>query len=133
MQLIYFDLYVNGLMLSSYVADGMIVSTPTGSTGYNLSAGGPIVEPRAEVILLTPLCSHSMRTRSIILSPDDDVMIEISAGKYGEEQKVAAIFDGHARLPMKTGDRIKITKSDKTTSILKLSKTNFLEILKQKL
>jgi NAD+ kinase len=133
MQLMYFDLYVNGLKLSSYVADGMIISTPTGSTGYNLSAGGPIVEPRAEAILLTPICSHSMRSRSIILSAEDEVMIEISRNKYGEEQTTRAIFDGHTRLPMKTGDRITIAKSEKATSLIKLSKTNFIEILQQKL
>jgi NAD+ kinase len=133
MQLIYFNLYVNGLMLSSYVADGMIISTPTGSTGYNLSAGGPLIEPRAQAILLTPICAHSMRSRSIILSPDDEVMIEIAAGKQDERQTVEVIFDGHSRLEMETGDCVKVTKSEKTTSIIKLSKTNFFEILKQKL
>ena len=133
MQLIYFDLYVNGLKLTSYAADGMIISTPTGSTGYNLSAGGPIVEPRAEAILLTPLSAHSMRSRSIILSHDDEVMIEITNGKNGEEQMVDAVFDGHKREVMKTGNQIKITKSKKTTTIIKVSKMNFFETLKQKL
>ena len=133
MQLIYFDLYVNGLKLTNYVADGMIVSTPTGSTGYNLSAGGPIVEPRADVMLLTPLAAHSMRSRSIILSSDDEVMMEITSGKNGEEQTVCAVFDGHKRIIMKTGDKIKITKSEKSTTIIKISELNFFEILKQKL
>jgi len=133
MQLIYFDLYVNGLKLTNYVADGMVVSTPTGSTGYNLSAGGPIIEPRADMILLTPLCAHSMRSRSIILSSDDEVVIEITKGKNDEEQAVDAVFDGHKRILMKTGDRIRITKSEKSTSIIKISELNFFEILKQKL
>jgi len=133
MQLIYFDLYVNGLKLTNYVADGMVVSTPTGSTGYNLSAGGPIIEPRADIILLTPLCAHSMRSRSIILSSDDEVVIDITKGKNDEEQVVDAVFDGHKRVFMKTGDRIKITKSEKSTSIIKISELNFFEILKQKL
>ena len=133
MKLIYFDLYVNGLKLTNYVADGMVVSTPTGSTGYNLSAGGPIVEPRADVILLTPLSAHSMRSRSIILSSDDEVMMEITRGKNGEEQTVDAVFDGHKRIVMKTGEQIKITKSEQSTSIIKISELNFFEILKQKL
>ncbi|MCL2719013.1 MAG: NAD(+)/NADH kinase [Lachnospiraceae bacterium] len=133
MQLIYFDLYVNGLKLTNYVADGMVASTPTGSTGYNLSAGGPIVEPRADVILLTPLSAHSMRSRSIILSSDDEVKIKITKGKNDEHQKVIAVFDGHKRIVLQTGDYITITKSEKSTSIIKLSKLNFFEILKQKL
>ena len=133
MQLIYFDLYVNGLKLTNYVADGMIISTPTGSTGYNLSAGGPIMEPRADAILLTPLSAHSMRSRSVVLSSDDEVVVKITKGKNGEEQEVFAVFDGHQRVIMKTGDDIKITKSVKTTSFIKLSKLNFFEMLKQKL
>jgi NAD+ kinase len=133
MQMIYFDLYVNGLLLNSYGADGMIVSTPTGSTGYNLSAGGPLVEPNAQAFLLTPVCSHSLSSRSIILAPEEEVAIEISIGKYGETQEVEALFDGRNRVAMKSGDRIRITKSAKTTAIVRLSKMNFLEILKQKL
>jgi NAD+ kinase len=133
MQLIYFDLYVNGLLLSSYVADGMIVSTPTGSTAYNLSAGGPLIEPSANALLLTPVCSHSLRNRSLILSPDEEVTLAITAGKYGEEQRGLAILDGHNRVEIRSGDRLRITRSKRTTAIVKLRKMNFLEILKQKL
>ncbi|MCL2253065.1 MAG: NAD(+)/NADH kinase [Lachnospiraceae bacterium] len=132
MQLIYFDLYVNDLRLNSYIADGMIISTPTGSTGYNLSAGGPIIESRANAILLTPLCAHSMQSRSIILSSDDEVKIKIGVDKYNNEQMVNAVFDGQHQA-MKTGDQIVITKSEKTTSVIRFSKMNFLELLKQKL
>ncbi|MDR0221579.1 MAG: NAD(+)/NADH kinase [Lachnospiraceae bacterium] len=133
MQLIYFDLYVKGLLLSSYVADGMIVSTATGSTAYNLSAGGPLVEPGANVLLLTPVCSHTLRNRSIILAPDEEVALMLTAGKYGEEQRCLAIFDGHNRVEIKSGDCLRIARSKRTTAIVKLSKMNFLEILKQKL
>ena len=132
-QLIYFDLYVNGLKLSSYVADGMIISTPTGSTGYNLSAGGPIALPGAGAILLTPLCAHSIRSRSIILAADDEVVIEIGRAKNGGLQEAEAVFDGHHRVGMATGDLITISKSAKTTAIVKLSKTSFLEVLRAKL
>ncbi|MDR2547656.1 MAG: NAD(+)/NADH kinase [Lachnospiraceae bacterium] len=132
-KLIYFSLYVNGVKLTSYVADGLIVSTPTGSTGYNLSAGGPIAPPCADIIILTPLCAHSMRSRTIILSADDEVAVEIELGKKGEVQTVEAVFDGHYRMTMKTGERITITKAMRTTTFVKLSKTNFLETLKEKL
>ena len=133
MQLIYFSLYVNGIKLTSYVADGMIISTPTGSTAYNLSAGGPIIEPRAQAILLTPICAHSLKSRSIVLSADDEVALEIEAGKGDSVQECVAIFDGHRRLELQTGERLSIKKAEKTTSIVRLSKTNFLERLKQKL
>lgn len=133
MQLMYFKLYVNGLLLNRYAADGMIVATPTGSTGYNLSAGGPIVEPKAEMLLLTPLCPHSLNSRSIILSARDRVTIEIDYDKYGNEQQAEAIFDGHRRIAMTTGDRIMIIRAEQTVKIVKLSVTNFLEILQRKM
>ncbi len=133
MKLINFNVYVNGLLLKRYTADGMIVSTPTGSTGYNLSAGGPIVEPNAELILITPLNPHSLHSRSVVLSAADEITIEITKDKYGQEQQVDAVFDGGRRISLATGDRIKISKSEKTTAILKLSTTNFLEILQRKM
>ncbi len=133
LHLSYFSLTVNGLLLNRYVADGMIVSTPTGSTGYNLSAGGPIIEPRAEMILLTPLCHHSLRSRSIILSPEDDITITVDTDKYNREQELVAVFDGNRRINLATDDTIKITRSEKATSIIKLSTTNFFEILQRKM
>ena len=71
------NLYVNGVYLTSYQADGLIISTPTGSTAYNLSAGGPIVEPTASLILITPICSHSLNNSSIVVSDADLVEVEI--------------------------------------------------------
>ena len=81
LQVLHFHIYVNGRFLNGYVADGMIVATPTGSTGYNMSAGGPIVEPGASLLLLTPICPHTLNTRSIVLSPEDEVVIEIPEGR----------------------------------------------------
>ena len=68
MKIVHFNLYVNGEFLNSYDADGLIVSTPTGSTAYNLSAGGPIVEPTASLIVVTPICSHALNSRSIVFA-----------------------------------------------------------------
>ena len=87
LQILQFDIFVNGKFLNSYSADGMIVATPTGSTGYNMSAGGPIVEPGAKLLLLTPICPHTLNTRSIILSPEDEVTIQIpeNNGEYTEK------------------------------------------------
>lgn len=133
LEIINFNIYVNGQFLHRYHADGMIASTPTGSTGYNLSAGGPIVEPGAEVILLSPICPHSMHNRSIVLSPRDEIMVEIESGRDGEAQEVEAIFDGCHRVSLRTGEEIKIRKSEKTTGIVKLSHVSFLEVLHRKL
>lgn len=133
LQILQFDIYVNGRFLNSYSADGMIVATPTGSTGYNLSAGGPIVEPGARLLLLTPICSHTLNTRSIILSPEDEVMIEIPEGKEKTTQTVEANFDGTHKVTLTTGDKIVITKASGTTGILKLNTESFLEVLHKKM
>ena len=83
LQIIHFHIYVNGQFLKGYDADGVIVSTPTGSTGYSMSAGGPIVEPKAKLIVVTPICPHTLSTRSIVFSAEDEIVIEMIAGKKG--------------------------------------------------
>ena len=133
LQIIHFSIYVNGQFLHHYHGDGIIISTPTGSTGYSLSAGGPIVEPKANLILLSPICSHSMHNRSIVLSPEDVVTVEIERNKDGEDQEVEAIFDGCHKVSMHTGDKIELKKSEKTTGIVKLSQMSFLEVLHKKM
>lgn len=133
LQIINFNIYVNGQFLHRYHADGMIISTPTGSTGYNLSAGGPIVEPKANLILLSPICPHSMQNRSIVLSPEDRVVVEIESGRDGENQEVEVIFDGCHKVALRTGEKIEIKKSKKTTGIVKLSQVSFLEVLHRKM
>lgn len=133
MRVIYYDIYVNGQFLRSYSADGIIVSTPTGSTGYNLSAGGPIVEPKAQLILLTPVCPHTINTRSIILSAEDEIEIVINKGREGSIQEVQVSFDGSHNSILKTDDRIIITKSRQDTQIMKISDRGFLEVLHRKM
>lgn len=134
LHVINFNIYVNGQLLSTYSADGMIISTPTGSTAYNLSAGGPIVEPRARLIMMTPVCSHTLvNNRTIILSEDDVIDIEIGEYKPGEKQEVDASFDGSHPVNLNEGDKIRIIRSDKVTKILKLSKISFLDTLQKKM
>lgn len=133
LQILTFDIYVNGQFLNSYSADGMIVATPTGSTGYNMSAGGPIVEPEASLLLLTPICPHTLNTRSIVLASEDEIRIEISQGKDGSMQTVDANFDGSHKVIMQTGDSIVIRKAAKTTGILKLNMESFLAVLHKKM
>lgn len=131
-QVLRFHLYVNRRLLYKYLADGIIVTTPTGSTGYNLSAGGPIVEPSARLIVVTPVCPHTMNQRSIVLSPEDEVVIEIPAGGEGQVQTAAASFDGCA-VELETGDAVRIVQSERTTDFIKLGRAGFLEVLHKKM
>ena len=131
LQIIRFRICVNGQFLNEYHADGVIVATPTGSTGYNLSAGGPIVEPKAELLLITPISPHTLNTRSIILAPEDK--IEIGAGREESVQQVEVNFDGSHNVMLYTGDKVEIERAETTTGIVKLNKASFLEVLHKKL
>lgn len=134
LHVIFYKIYVNGHLLSSYNADGLIVATPTGSTAYNLSAGGPVVEPRARLVVLTPVCSHNlMNNMSIILSEEDVIDIVIGDNMEGEGQEVEASFDGHCSVTLRTGDSIRVIRSEQVTKIIKLSKVSFLETLHKKM
>ncbi|MBQ1311435.1 MAG: NAD(+)/NADH kinase [Blautia sp.] len=133
LRVISFKNFVNNEYLNSYDADGIIISTPTGSTGYSLSAGGPVVAPNAAMILMTPVAPHTMNARSIVLSPDDVVTIELGPGRHGTTEKGTAFFDGDTVVAMQTGDRIVIRRSEEKTRILKLNHLSFLEVLRQKM
>lgn len=133
LRIVNFQIYVNGRYLKSYNADGMIISTPTGSTGYNLSAGGPIVEPGADMLLITPICAHTLNTRSIVLSGEDTVEVVIGPGRKMEEERAFASFDGDTAVELVTGQRIVIRKSKRNTKLIKLNDRSFLEVLSRKL
>ena len=133
MQIIHFHIYVNGQFLNEYSADGVIVSTPTGSTGYNMSAGGPLVEPGANLLVITPICPHTLNTRSIVLSAEDEVVVEMAARKKDAPFRAELNFDGGHAVSLMLGDRIVVTRSEKTTDILKLSQVSFLEALHNKM
>ncbi|MBQ4563782.1 MAG: NAD(+)/NADH kinase [Lachnospiraceae bacterium] len=131
LNVIRFTVEVNGKFLNSYAADGVILSTPTGSTGYNLSAGGPILEPDSSMMLMTPISPHSMINRSIVFA--DTAEVEITLTKTGAAGALAA-FDGNGCVvEVQDNDRIKIRKSEKKTKIMTLSKESFLEILRNKM
>lgn len=133
LRVIRFNNYVNQEYLNSYNADGIIIATPTGSTGYSLSSGGPIVSPNASMILMTPIAPHTMNTRSIIFPAEDEIIVEIGEGRRQSKENGLASFDGDTVIPMVTGDRIVIRKSALSTRILKLNHLNFVEVLRQKM
>lgn len=130
---IHYNVYVNGKLLKIYSGDGIMVSTPTGSTGYNLSAGGPIASPQSELMLLTPICPHTFNTRTVILSPFDVVEIEIDHGRDGKTQEVEVNFDGNYKEILYSNDRVIVKKAIETTKIVKLSEESFLEVLHSKM
>ena len=133
LRIMHFNVYVNGELLNTYDADGVIISTPTGSTAYNLSAGGPIVEPTAAMIVITPICSHALNTSSIVLSADDEIVLEICSGRDGKKETGCIYFDGERNVEIHTGERLVIHKANNTTKLVKLSKVSFLEILRKKM
>ena len=128
--MISFDFTVNGELIKKYSGDGMILSTPTGSTAYNLSAGGPIVMPSASMILATPLNPHTMLQRSIVLPDRAEVTLRVSGKSPGE---VSVSFDGTVYRGLESGDEIHVTKADRKVLLLKLQKDSFLEVLRTKL
>lgn len=132
LRVLQFNLYVNGAFLNSYQADGILVSTPNGSTAYNLSAGGPIVEPTASLLVVTPICPHALNSSSIILSDEDEIVIEIGS-RRNQDTEAAVTFDGEDVTVLHTGDRVHIRKAWQTTRIVKLNKISFLETLREKL
>lgn len=133
LQIIRFSVYVNHKFLCKMSADGIIFATPTGSTGYNMSAGGPIAEPGAQLLILTPICAHTLNSRSIILKSEDVVEIMIERGRDGSELTVEASFDANEKVSMMTKDILRICKSNRTATIVKLDERSFLEALHRKM
>lgn len=127
LRLLGFRVYVNDKLLSEYAADGMICSTPTGSTAYSLSAGGPIAEPMARLMILTPVCSHAINSRSIILAPDDCIKI------VPQTDNQFAACDGDSMLALRAGDEICIQQSDFVTRLVRLKNESFLDTLREKM
>ena len=132
LKIIDFDVYVNGEYLITYPADGLVVSTPTGSTAYNLSAGGPIVRPVTNIILMTPVCPHTINKSSVVYGGDDTLEIRMVKSRSDVEERVVS-FDGNESIELKTDDRILISKSSKYAKIIRFGQHNFLQVLRNKL
>ena len=116
-------LYIDGKYVDSYRGDGLIISTPTGSTAYSLSAGGPIVEPELDVIIITPICSHSIKQRPIVVSVDRNIEIK-------SENEFLVVADGEEGLKSKN---INITKHNKKVKLVKLKNSFFFDTVREKL
>ncbi len=132
LRIINFDIFVNNEYLTSYPADGLIVATPTGSTAYNLSAGGPIIKPDTKTIVMTPICPHVLNKSSVIFDGDDVLEIRMSAARSEREERVVT-FDGDKYEQLISGDKIVVKKFLKPARLIRTQKYNFLQILRNKL
>jgi NAD+ kinase len=120
--------------VSTYTADGLIISTPTGSTAYSLSAGGPIVNPAMEAIIATPICPHTLAVRPMILAPNQELSVDLWAGHslHGEPE-VKLTVDGQVGFDLVSGDRILFSKSEQKTRLVLSGYRTFYEVLSNKL
>ncbi|MBE6774755.1 MAG: NAD(+)/NADH kinase [Ruminococcaceae bacterium] len=120
----------SGHIISSYFSDGLIVATPTGSTAYSLSAGGPVVDTSIEGLIMTPVCPHSILTRSMIFKADSEIGISV---KNSEVSLPIFSCDGEDGISMNNRTRLCITKSEKATRIIRIKSESFSDILTRKL
>ncbi|ONI44373.1 hypothetical protein AN641_07360 [Candidatus Epulonipiscioides gigas] len=123
-----FEISINNKIFDIYPADGILISTPTGSTAYNMSAGGPIVIPTSTNIILTPICPHTIYSRSIVLTEEDVISIKL----LGQEE-LSLCIDGVVRMPINKNNTIQISKSHQKIKLLKLSNRDFFEIFSKKI
>ncbi len=133
LQIFHYQIHVNGEFLVEFPADGIIVATPTGSTAYNYSAGGPIVMPHSSLLVITPICAHSGNSRSIILPSDLEVDVHILEKERKKESRQMVSFDGDSVFELQPGDKIHISASKQTIPIARINKVSFLETLRHKL
>lgn len=129
-KMVHMLLEIDGKYTGDYYSDGIIVSTPTGSTAYSLSAGGPIVEPKLNIMVLTPICAHSTNARPMVISDEQTIKITVDI-YHGED--VALMCDGNRPFKLSHGDEIYITKSEYKTKLIRLYESNFFDILNKKL
>ena len=122
---------VAGQFMSNFRGDGLIVSTPTGSTAYNLSAGGPIVYPTMNAIVLTPICPHMLSNRPLVLP--DELDIEISIMPPSDKQEIYVTLDGQEGTPLNEEDRVCVRKSEQRVLLIQSPDKNYFDVLRQKL
>lgn len=128
-RIIEIEAYLNTQYVSSFRADGLIVSTPTGSTAYNLSAGGPIIFPSMNAVVITPICSFTLSNRPLVVP--DDAIIELVMKT--EQEDVVLTLDGQVGHPLKVHDRVVIRKSRNTFNLIQPSNRNYFDVLRDKL
>lgn len=130
--LVWLDTYVNDEHVATYPADGLIISTPTGSTAYALSAGGPIIAPTVESLLITPICPHSLYARPLIIEPSAE--IKVNATQRGVPAGgLTVTLDGQEAIDLRAGDVVRVRRAGFDAKLVRISSAGFFERLRQKL
>ncbi len=130
---IHFDVYVDDQLLNDYTADGLIISTPTGSTAYNMSAGGPLIVPNASMMVMTPICAHALNARSVVLPDSSRIRICIKDKQNTPAVSAAINFDGAVMEELSAGDVVELSRARNTTKLLRLDHTSFFKVLQRKM
>ena len=122
--------YIDGDFLNEYSSDGIIVSTPTGSTAYNLSAGGPIIEPSSRMMIITPICPHALSQRSVVLSHSKGISISFNDDVNDSR---AMVVDGDDSVSLESNDVVELRESEIFARLIKLKKGSFLDNIRNKM
>jgi NAD+ kinase len=125
-KMLHINLILNGVLANKYYGDALIISTPTGSTGYNISSGGPVVFPYSKNFIFTPICPHSLTQRSLVLPVEVDI-------EFSVEEDAIIVVDGQDRINFASGDRIKISMSSRFVEMIHRKDRNFFNIVRDKL
>lgn len=123
------ELIIDNEFVARYRVDGLIVATPTGSTAYSLSAGGPIVHPSVESWIITPICPHTLTDRPVVIRDSSIIDVHLSAGT----ESVFLTLDGQTGIPMHQSDRVRMTRSKEKLKLIQPVKKSYFEILHSKL
>lgn len=124
------EVFCNGRRLYAFRGDGLLLATPTGSTAYNLSAGGPVVDPQAQAMVVTPICAHSLVVRPVVLPAESRVTIRLDPKEHGEGFLSA---DGNRQLALQAGDEVLCAKSERTLRLASVKQIPFFDIMRNKL
>jgi len=128
-RIIEIETYLNKQFVNSFRADGLIVSTPTGSTAYNLSAGGPVIFPSMNAVVITPICPFTLSNRPIVVPDDAEIELLLKTDK----EDVTLTLDGQVGFPLEVADHVKIRKSRTTFNLIQPSNRNYFDVLRDKL
>lgn len=127
------SIYINDQYIDTFTADGVIISTPTGSTAYNLSAGGPIISPSSDMMVITPICPHSLYVRSIIVAAEDTIKVVNDTKDTEREGQVMLTIDGQTGFSIGYKDAMFISKWEHHIEMVKTTDNNFYDILREKM
>jgi NAD+ kinase len=128
-RIIQIECWIDGALVTTFRADGLIVSTPTGSTAYSLSAGGPIVHPAVAAIVITPICPHMLTNRPLVISDESEVRLTVRTPR----EEVTLTLDGQVGFALQVEDEVIVRRSAKTFDLVSPMNKNYFQVLRDKL